>query len=76
MAVTEHDREYMRRIGAYKALSHAEALAEHLAASLPERLSRSWALYLRHRDQIDASAREDDPSPFYARARALGMCRP
>jgi hypothetical protein len=64
----------MARIGAWKAESHAAALAHHLALPLAERLARSWALYEAHRESL--TEREDDPSPFYARARALGLYRP
>ena len=64
----------MARIGACKAESHAAAQARHLALPLAERLARSWALYQAHRGSL--RERSDDPSPFYARARALGLYRP
>jgi hypothetical protein len=64
----------MARIGACEAESHAEALARHLELPLAERLARSWALYEAHRGSLPG--RSDDPSPFYARARALGLYRP
>jgi hypothetical protein len=76
MPVSERDREYFRRIGEFKAESHAEATREHLKLSLDERLARSWALYLAHKDEAQVVRRDDDPSPFYERARALGMYRP
>jgi len=38
-----------------------------------ERLSRSWALYVAHRTTADFARRDDDPSPFYDRARKLGL---
>lgn len=62
VSVSDRDREYMRRIGAYKELSHREAQAEHLAASLDERLRRSWRLSerYRHRRRDEAA---DDPTP-------------
>jgi hypothetical protein len=74
--VSEKDREYMRRIGAYKELSHREALAEHLALSLDERLRRSWRLYQRHRHRVRANLPDDDPTPLYDRARALRLYEP
>jgi hypothetical protein len=74
MPASERDREQFRRIGAAKAESHAEALAAHLALPLHERLERSWELYLRFRDP-DAPPRDDDPTPFYERARARGLYR-
>jgi len=76
MAVSDRDREYMRRLGELKAESHREAQERHLALPIEERLRRSWELYLRFRSTVDQSAREDDPSPFYDRARALGLYRP
>ena len=77
MAVSERDREHMRRIGRYKAEAHAEAQAAHLALSLGERLQRSWALYETFRASLPhATIRHDDPTPFYERARALGLYRP
>jgi hypothetical protein len=75
MTVSERDQDYMSRIGAAKAASHAEALAAHRALALTERLRRSWALYLACRSTI-RDDRDDDPSPFYERARALGLYRP
>ncbi len=75
MAVPERDRQYFKRIGAFKEASHARAAEEHQARSLDERLARSWALYLSHRGSVDASRREDDPSPFFERARRLGLYR-
>jgi len=75
MGVSERDRAHMQRIGAYKAESHAEAQARHLALPLSERLRRSWALSEGHRDTLHPD-RDDDPTPFYDRARALGLYRP
>jgi hypothetical protein len=62
----------MRRIGAYKELSHREAQAEHLARSLDDRLRRSWLLYRRYGRRPPAGP-HDDPTPFYDRARELGL---
>jgi len=72
--VSEHDREAMRRIGAAKAAAHAAALAEHLALPPIERLRRSFAMSAAMRTEANLAARVDDPSAFYARARALGLC--
>jgi hypothetical protein len=76
MPVSERDREVMRRIGAAKAASHVEAAARHSALPLVERLRRSWALYLAGRAARTPETREDDPTPFYERARKLGMYQP
>jgi hypothetical protein len=76
VSVSETEREYLRRIGAYKALSHAEAAAEHAELDLRERLRASWDLFLRYRSQRSKAPRDDDPSAFYARARSLGLAGP
>jgi len=64
----------MARLGAHKTESHARALADHLTQPLAARLARSWALYEAQRGSL--RRRDDDPSPFYARARTLGLYRP
>jgi hypothetical protein len=74
MPVSEHDRAHMRRIGTYKAASHAEAQARHLASTLSQRLQRSWALYEANRHSLTRVV-HDDPTPFYDRARTLGLYR-
>jgi len=71
MGASDKERDYFRRIGAAKAASKNEAAASHQALSLDERLRRSGALYLRYRTA--AHERTDDPSPYYERARALGL---
>jgi hypothetical protein len=76
VSADERDRDHMRRIGAYKAESHREAETRHLALSLSERLAKSWQLYLEGRSAAALDRRHDDPSPFYAKARALGLYRP
>ena len=74
MAVSNHDRAFMARVALYKAGSHAEAQARHLDLPLDERLRRSWELYLAGREAGACRERDDDPSPFYDRARVLGFC--
>ena len=76
MTASEREREHMRRIGELKEASHREAQERHLALSIDERLERSWALYLAGRDDASLDRRDDDPSPFYERARALGLYQP
>ena len=73
MTASDSDREYMRRIGVYKALSHRETQAEHLALPLDERFRRSWRLYQRYRHRLRQYDRQDEPTPFYERARELGL---
>jgi hypothetical protein len=75
MTVSERDRAYMRRIGEAKAAAHVDAAATQRSLALGERLRRSWALYLACRS-TSRGDRDDDPSPFYERARALGLYRP
>jgi hypothetical protein len=74
--VSEQDREYMRRLGEAKAATHAEATSEYLRLTPIERLRRSFAMSAAHRAQANLAARIDDPSAFYDRARALGLCDP
>lgn len=76
MTASDRDREYMRRLGAYKELSHREAQALHLAASLDERFRRSWRLHRRYRRRAGRDDTKDDPSPFYERARELDLYQP
>jgi hypothetical protein len=72
--VSDEEREYMRRLGKFQEQGHADALAAHLALPPSQRLARSLALMR----QFHASARprNDDPTPFYERARRLGLYRP
>jgi hypothetical protein len=72
----ERERDHLRRIGAYKSESHREAEARHLAHTLSQRLERSWQLYLEGRSAAELDRRDDDPSPFYEKARNLGRYRP
>jgi hypothetical protein len=75
MAASDRDKQYFERIGALKEASHSRAAKAHQSLSLDERLSRSWALYLVHRTTAELARRDDDPSPFYDRARRLGLYR-
>lgn len=74
MAVSDHDRDHLRRLGEAKARSHAEVTAAHMARSAAERLAASVALMQRHLPTT--RPRDDDPTPFYDRARRLGLYRP
>ena len=74
MRVTDKDKAFFGRIASIKEASHAEAAGEHRALPLDERLERSYRLYVANRDA--AHERSDDPTPFYERARALGLYRP
>jgi hypothetical protein len=74
VAVSDRERDYMRRLGAFKAHGHAEMTAAHLALPIAERLARSIALMRRF--WASASDRQDDPTPLYDRAKRLGLYRP
>lgn len=76
MPVSDSDRAFFERIGAYKTASHDEARARHLALSMDERLERSWQLSRQYLATTQDDRRDDDPSAFYARARALGLYIP
>ncbi|HEX7670826.1 MAG TPA: hypothetical protein VF395_14625 [Polyangiaceae bacterium] len=76
MAVSERDRDYFRQIGALKEASHAEAAAAQQKRTLGERLRRSEELSVAYRRRGQAPREDDDPTPFYDRARALGLYRP
>jgi hypothetical protein len=73
MPVSERELQYMRRIGAVKADSHVDALLSHRALPFEERLRRSWMLFTSRRAVANLDGRHDDPSPFYALARRLGL---
>lgn len=64
----------MRRMGAIKTESHRDARRKHQELSLAMRLQRSWELFLASRATASATD-NDDPTPFYDRARALGLYR-
>lgn len=74
MPISDRERDYMRRIGEVKASLREQESAEHLALPVSERLERSCAMYLAYRGSLPS--RDDDPSAFYARARALGLYLP
>jgi hypothetical protein len=76
MAASRAERDFMRRIGRFKAASHAEAAARHRALPLRERLRRSWHLHLAGRSRARAVDHDDDPSRFYELARRLGLYHP
>jgi hypothetical protein len=69
----ERARAYFRRIGEYKAASHRQALEEHLALSLEQRLQRSWEFYERSDPSFEIVC-EDGALQLYALARRLGHC--
>jgi hypothetical protein len=76
MTVSRRNREHMATLGALQGEGAAARHAEHLALDLDERLAQSFALARRFWSEARRDARTDDPSPFYERARALGLYRP
>lgn len=76
MAVSERDREHMRRLAEYKETSHAEAAARHRALPVLERLKRSWALFSTGRGAVRDKRQDDAPERFYDLARRRGLYRP
>jgi hypothetical protein len=71
VTVSDRERDYMRRIGQIKASLREEEIARHRSLPIHERLAHSWSLYLAYRDRLPSE--HDDPTPFYERARALGL---
>lgn len=74
--VSQQDRDYFRRVGEAKASAHADAVSEHLRLAPIDRLRRSFAMSAALGAQANLTARVDDPSGFYQRARARGLCDP
>jgi hypothetical protein len=76
--VSDADRDYMRRLGKYKAEANAEALRVHLSLPPVERLSYSLRMSREHftAETLDHYLAEDNPAPFYERARELGFLDP
>ena len=74
VAVSDREREHMRRLGEYKSQGHGAATAAHLALSREDRLARSVALMRRFFSL--PRQRQDDPTPLFDRARRLGLYRP
>ena len=81
--LSERDRAYFRRIGEWKAQSHADARAWHLSLPIRQRLVRSLNTSIparnQHIERVRAGLKRPDPPPepgvetFYARARELKM---
>jgi hypothetical protein len=72
--VSEHDRDYFRRLGEWEAENAEIARHEHAARTMNERLAHSWKLT---RELGHLAHDPDDPWPanFYQRARELGLLR-
>lgn len=73
--VSDHDRDYFRRLGEFKAESHRAAIERHQRLSPNDRLVVSALLTRRLRDHLQWNRREEAPEKFYERARAVGQYR-
>jgi len=72
---SEHDQDYMRRLGEFMAAVKADELGEHLSLSVNERLTRSDRLSKRSGGRDAKRAAPEDLAAFFQRARHLGLCR-
>ena len=73
---SEKDREYMRRLGRWKAEVNAEDLRAHLALPPHERLRRSELLYRGSKGWANRTYKEREPRSIYDLAKELGLYRP
>lgn len=74
--VTEADRDYMRRLGAFMEEANEESTREHCSLRGPERLARSEKLSEWGREHANVGDRSDDePWKLFERARELGLIR-
>ena len=71
--VSDHDRDYFRRLGEWERENDEIATAAHLALPMLERLNVSWRMY----QELGASLHPDDDDgaaeAFYARAKERGL---
>lgn len=74
MSVSERDRDYMRRLGEFQAKGALERRAEYQRLDGAERIIASVSFCQGFADQVRAPL--DDPTPFYDRARRLGLYLP
>jgi hypothetical protein len=70
-----YDRDYMRRLGEFKAWSKREALARHRALTINERVEQG--LKLARRGPYFAAPRRDaeDLAAFFEQAKQRGLYR-
>lgn len=73
LTVSERDREHFRRIGRWKAESHADALRAHLALPIAARLERSVAWTIAERPGWAWPIPAEPPKRMWERARRLGL---
>ncbi len=76
MTVSERDLEYMRRLGRFQAEGRRKRAQYHAGLSPRERLAHSLEMSLLYLSRTRVEIRQDDPTPFYDRARRLGLYRP
>lgn len=73
MAVSDHDKDYMRRLAEFEGEGQASRLRAHLSLAISERLQRSLHHWARFRESIRSESRKDSPDLFYERAKRLGL---
>jgi hypothetical protein len=75
--VSQWDREYMKRLGAYVEEANREADALYLGVTGRERLVAALRMVRPYTtpERALAALEDDDPSEFYARARRLGFIK-
>ena len=63
----------MRHLGEFQEAGRQARTRSHRQLSVHSRLLRSLDLAMRFLPHVDVGRRVDDPSPFYQRARDLGL---
>ncbi|MEO8539080.1 MAG: hypothetical protein ABI577_05010 [bacterium] len=72
---SEHDREYFRRLGEWKAELNAEDLRRHLSLPGRERIRRSERLYRSSIGWANTKNKEAEPRSILELAKDLGLYR-
>ena len=71
--VSEHDRDYFRRLGEWERENAEEDLRRHIALSISERVRASEQMSERWRKFVHDDHSDDRPEEFYERAKRLGL---
>jgi hypothetical protein len=72
--VSAADKDYMRRLGEFKAAGNLKELQTHRRLSINQRLTASERLSKRAAGRDAGRAQQDDLAAFFLRARELGLC--
>jgi hypothetical protein len=73
-SVSENDRVYFERLGAWERENHRRAFEEHMRLSMEDRLDRSWKMTRDLSPFVRRDADDDWPAQLDKRARTLGLC--